>query len=181
MARAQDGTNPFDNPGKPADHKSTQAKAKSDDSHRKHWWSPPHWFHKKHDNAARTGQTGNNPDSKSGAVATATTKNSETRTAATTNNAGKPADKKVVAAANVPKTSSTNKPVTGARPTSTAVTRTATAGTGTPGNTQIKKTNATATGKSKKTVRHDCTPEHAKKSGCEVGKGSSQKGTAGRS
>jgi hypothetical protein len=160
VARSQDGTGGFNDQDKQSDHKSTQEKAKSNDSHRKHWWSPPHWLHKKHDNATSTTSTGKNPDSK---------------TATTTNQTLKTSDNKIVAAANAPKTSSTSKTVTGARPTTKAVARTETARKGTAGNTQSRKT--TPTTAHKKTVQHDCTPEQAKKGGCEVDKGSSHKGT----
>jgi hypothetical protein len=131
LARSQDGTNPFDKQDKQANHNSKQEKAKNDDSHRKHWWSPPHWFHKKH-------------DSKTGAAANT----------ATNNQAVKTPDNKTVAAANTPKTSSTSKTVTGARPTTKTV-------------AQSRKTTG-----GKKATRHDCTPEQAKKTGCVVGKGS---------
>jgi len=156
----QDGTEPFNKHG---DQKNTQEKAKNSDSQRRHWYSPPHWFHKKHDNAGSSGQTGNSPFSKTPAGANTTAQNQTVKTS----------DNKVVAA-NAPKTSSTSKTVTGARPTSTTAAKTQTARKG-AGNTQIKKTTATA---GKKPVRHDCTPEQAKKTGCAVDKASSHKGTA---
>jgi hypothetical protein len=161
LARGQDGTEPFNKQG---DQKNTQEKAKNSDNQRRHWWSPPHLFHKKHDNAGSSGQTGNSPFSKTAAGANTTAQNQTVKTS----------DNKVVAAANAPKTSSTSKTVTGARPTATTAARTQTARKGPAGNTQIKKTTGTA---GKKPVRHDCTPEQAKKTGCAVDKASSHKGT----
>src|SRR5215467_4863481 len=85
LARGQDGTNPFD---KTADQNSAQEKAKSkqektksNDNHRRHWYSPPHWFHKKHDTGTSTSQAGKNSDGKTGAVTGSTTKNSDNKTA----------------------------------------------------------------------------------------------------
>jgi hypothetical protein len=161
LARGQDGTEPFDKQG---DQKNTQEKAKNNDNHRRHWWSPPHLFHKKHDNAAGTGQTSNSPFTKTGAGANTTAKNQPVKTP----------DNKIVAASTTPKTNSTGKIVAGARPTTTAAAGAQTAAKGTAGNMQIKKTTATA---GKKPVRHGCTPEQAKKSGCEVDKASSPKAT----
>ncbi|HMF89158.1 MAG TPA: hypothetical protein VKL40_00835 [Candidatus Angelobacter sp.] len=148
VARGQDGTGVFNDQDKKSDQNKTQAKAKSNDSHRKHWWSPPHWFHKKHDNAA--GKTEPSPFSKT--------------------------DSKTVAAADAPKTSSTHQAVTGAHPTTKTVAKTGPAGQAGGQNAQKRKTSATAG--SKKTVRHDCTPEQSKKTGCVVGKGNSQKTAA---
>jgi hypothetical protein len=165
LAGSQDGTGTFNNQDKQGDHNRTQDKTKtkttSNDNHRKHWWSPPHWFHKKHDNAASTSQTGQSPFNKTGAGDNASTKNPENKT---------------VAAASVPKTSSTKQAVTGARPTTKTVAVAGPAGKGTAQNIQSRKTTATAG--AKKTTRHDCTPEQAKKTGCVVDKGSSQKTAA---
>jgi hypothetical protein len=57
-ARAQDGT--FNDQGKKSDVKHSKAKTKSNDNdgRRKHWYSPPHWFHKKHHNDASTAKSG---------------------------------------------------------------------------------------------------------------------------
>ncbi|HKF21668.1 MAG TPA: hypothetical protein VKE93_08870 [Candidatus Angelobacter sp.] len=160
LARGQDGTEPFNKQG---DQQNTQKATKNNDSQRKHWWSAPHWFHKKHDNTA---STANSPFSKTGAGASARAKHQTVKTP----------DNKTVAAVNAPKTSSTSKTVTGARPT--AVTRTGTAKNRATGNSRVKKTTTSA---GKKTVRHGCTAEQSKKGGCEVDKGSSHKETAGTS
>jgi hypothetical protein len=172
VAGAQDGTGTFNNQDKQSDHNSTQDKAKtkttttSNDNHRKHWWSPPHWPHKKHDNAAGTSRTGQSPFNKAGA-ADNTAKSQTVKTA----------DNKTVALANKPKINSSSKSVTAARPTATkTVATTETAGKNTPGNSQSKKTATTTAGK--KPVRHDCTPEHVKKGSCAADKASNQKGIA---
>jgi hypothetical protein len=153
VARSQDGTGVFNDQGKKSDQSKTQAKAKSNDSHRKHWWSPPHWLHKKHDNAAS--KTEQSPFSKTGA--------------------GDNTTAKTVATANGPKTSSTHQAVSGAHPTTKTVTKTTPGGQGVAPNTHSKKTTATAS--SKKNVRHDCTPEQMKKGGCAAEKGSNPKAT----
>ena len=167
LAMGQDGTSSFDTQDKQNDRNSKQEKAKSNDNenHRKHWWSPPHWVHKKHD-AAGTSQTGQNPFDKTRAGANATTKNPTVTTA----------NSKTVAAASTPKTGSTNRSVTAGRPTSKTIATKESTGKGTAGNTQSRKTTTTTAGK--KTVRHDCTPEQTKKGGCAADKGSNQKGTA---
>src|SRR5215471_4340279 len=59
-ARAQDGT--FNDQDKKSDVKHSKAKKSNDNAgRRKHWYSPPHWFHKKHHNdtsTAKSGKTG---------------------------------------------------------------------------------------------------------------------------
>src|SRR5215469_904366 len=56
--RAQGGT--FNDQDKKSDVKHSKAKNKSNDNagRRKHWYSPPHWFHKKHHNDASTAKSG---------------------------------------------------------------------------------------------------------------------------
>src|SRR5215469_7971799 len=58
VVRAQDGT--FNDQDKKSDVKHSKAKNKSNDNagRRKHWYSPPHWFHKKHHNDASTAKSG---------------------------------------------------------------------------------------------------------------------------
>src|SRR5215813_6863407 len=90
VARSQDGTGVFNDQDKKSDQSKTQAKAKSNDSHRKHWWSPPHWFHKKHENAAS--KTEQSPFSKTGSGDNTTAKTVKTT------------DNKTVASANASKT-----------------------------------------------------------------------------
>jgi hypothetical protein len=56
-----------------------------------------------------------------------------------------------------------------------------TAGGANPGQKTVAKTGQgkkAVAATSKKTVRHDCSPEEAKKGGCQVDKGRSQKGSA---
>jgi hypothetical protein len=60
---------------------------------------------------------------------------------------------------------------------------TKTAASSKPGNKTVGATNpgqktGAKTGQGKKTVRHDCSPEEAKKGGCQVDKGRTQKASA---
>jgi hypothetical protein len=62
-ARTSDGTAVSNDQDKKSDVKHNKAKNKSNDNEarRKHWYSPPHWFHKKHHNdasKAKSGKTG---------------------------------------------------------------------------------------------------------------------------
>jgi hypothetical protein len=58
-ARTADGTS-FNDQNQKSDVKHSKAKNKSNDNagRRKHWYSPPHWFHKKHQNDASTAKSG---------------------------------------------------------------------------------------------------------------------------
>jgi hypothetical protein len=156
--------------------KSKPKKAKpnaTSDSHRRHWWSPPSWFHKKHDNAAHN-QTGKNPDSKTAGVAGPASKTSSSK-AGTSTTASAPAPVLKTRTGGTAKTGSTMKMGTGLH--------TATK-TGSPSRTATKKTTqnissrkkTTVTGK--KPIKNDCSPEQAKKGGCQADKGSNQKTTA---
>src|SRR5215472_18797481 len=72
-ARAQDGT--FNDQDKKSDVKHSKAKKSNDNAgRRKHWYSPPHWFHKKHHNDASTAKSG-----KTKAGKTVTASNSDIR------------------------------------------------------------------------------------------------------
>src|SRR5215469_4708214 len=58
-ASTADGTS-FNDQNQKSDVKHSKAKNKSNDNagRRKHWYSPPHWFHKKHQNDASTAKSG---------------------------------------------------------------------------------------------------------------------------
>ena len=62
IARAQDGTTVFNDQDQKSGTKHNKVKSKdqSNDGHRKHWYSPPHWFHKKHNSgtSAKSAKTG---------------------------------------------------------------------------------------------------------------------------
>ena len=132
MARGQDGTFQDQSQNQARDSKHDKAKNKNNDGHRKHWWSPPHLFHK---NAA-----GTSPVNK-----TAATTNSGNKTVA-----GKPGQKTVA------KTGQGHRAVAG---------------------TNRGRRTTAGTSHAAKTVHHDCTPEEAKKGGCQASK-RSKKGTA---
>ena len=154
--RAQDGT--FNDQDKKSDVKHSKAKNKSNDNagRRKHWYSPPHWFHKKHDKEASKSKT--NPFDKPGASGTKVAGTDSKAATSNTKTTVKPAGKAVA-------TTNSNVKTGG-----TASTKTVAAHPGT-------KTSTTAR-RHRKTVRKDCTPEQAKKGGCTVDKAHSQKGSA---
>lgn len=87
VANGLEGTGVFDNSNKKSDAKQEKSKTKAKDNsgHRKHWYSPPHWFHRKHDKNSSKSKT--NPFDKpaSGTVAT----KPAGKAAATTSAAGK--------------------------------------------------------------------------------------------
>jgi hypothetical protein len=149
VAKGQDGT-PF---SKDRDRNSKHAKAESkdNDGHRKHWWSPPHLRHKKHVSDSAASRTGTNSSSKTVAASPMNKTAAPRNPGAKTARATKPGQKPIA------KTGQGNKALTGPNPG--------------------RKTIAGAS-HGKKTVRHDCSPEEAKKGGCQAGKGRSQKGTA---
>jgi hypothetical protein len=180
FARGQEGTTVFNQDQASDQNSKTKAKkAKTDKSsseHRRHWWSPPHWFHKKHDTAARN-QSGKHPDNKTVAM---TTKSSSGKTEASTTAAAttpapvlKTRTSTTASGAKATKTGSTAKPGTGVH----TATKTATGGTSKGTSRSITTRKKTTTTAGKKTVKHDCSPEEAKKGGCQSGKGNDQKGT----
>ena len=165
VARAQDGADVFKDQASDQTSTSKPKKAKTNTTsdHRRHWWSPPSWFHKKHDKAAHN-KSGKNPFNKpAAAAAPASTSSSKTGTS-TTASATAPA------------------PPLKTRTGATATSSTAKTGTGVHTATKTgssrnissrKKTTAAVTGK--KPVKNDCSPEQAKKGGCPADKGSNQK------
>lgn len=110
-----------------------QAKIKNDDGRRKHWYSLPHFRHKKHDNDSDARRTATTPSSKNAAAKPVAAKSM--------NKAGAPG--------NPPKkTAAATKPVA-----------------------------KSGQGASKKPLRHNCSPEEAKKGNCQPDKGHSAKAT----
>jgi hypothetical protein len=158
VANGQEGTTAFDNSNQKsgAKHEKSKTKAKDNSEHRRHWYSPPHWFHKKHDKEASKSKT--NPFDKPGASGTKVAGTDSKAATSNTKTTVKPAGKAVA-------TTNSNVKTGG-----TASTKTVAAHPGT-------KTSTTAR-RHRKTVRKDCTPEQAKKGGCTVDKAHSQKGSA---
>jgi len=156
-ARAQDGT--FNDQDKKSDVKHSKAKKSNDNAgRRKHWYSPPHWFHKKHHNDASTAKSG-----KTG------------KTVAASNSDIKPLpESKAVS-------TSATKPVHKTVGGTTTGTKSATA-TGQQKNTVAgaKRHRKTVTGanQGKNGTKSDCSPEQAKKGGCATDKSPTHKGTA---
>lgn len=145
------------------------------DNHRRHWWSPPSWFHRKHDNTAHN-QTGKNPDSRTAAAAGPSPKTSSSKTGtATTASAPAPVLKTRTggtASGSTSKTGSTAKTRTGLH---TATKTGSASGTATKSTTRNISSTKKATATRKKPGKNDCSPEQAKKGGCQAGKGSNQK------
>jgi len=187
VARGQEGAAVFKDQDQASDQTSkTKAKKvktdKNSSEHRRHWWSPPSWFHKKHDNAARTNPSGKNAESKTAAATTPASKTSSGKTATTTTAttttpapALKTRTQQTLAASKSKSTLSSTKTGTGAHKTAKTISKTGTARKGSAQGLRTKKTSATAA--RKKAVRHDCSPDEAKKGGCQTDKGINQKGT----
>lgn len=154
VANSQDGTGAFDNSDQKSDAKQEKSKTKVKDNsgHRKHWYSPPHWFHRKHDKNSSATKSKTNPFDKPAASGT------KASTVASNTTTVKPAGKAVTTTNSATKTGGT------------ASAKTVAAHPGT-------KTGTTAR-RHRKTVRKDCTPEQAKKGGCTVDKAHSQKGSS---
>jgi hypothetical protein len=164
LARAQDGTSSLDDqiqnkyserePDKSTTtHQQDKTKVKdTNDGHRKHWWSLPHFHHKKKDdNSAR--QPESKVDSK--ALAAKRANNTGLQQASSHKAAsGKSGHTTVAAKKN------THKPVASATP--------------------HKKTVA-ATSQAKKPLRHDCSATKAKSGGCQAAKKRSVKTNTSRS
>jgi len=181
VANGQEGTSVFDNSNQKSDTKQekTKTKVKDNSGHRKHWYSLPHFFHKKHDKDSSASKSKTNPFDKpaaSGKVASTESKpvatGSNQKTAATNTKTVatvKPAGKAVATTSSAGKTGGTASAKT-----------VATAHPGTKKGTTARRHRKTVAGASqgKKTVRQDCTPEQAKKGGCTVDKAHSQKGSA---
>ena len=153
LAKAQDATSGLDQyKTVPPDTKQDKAKTKDQDNdgHRKHWWSLPHFRHKKHESesAARPAET-----------------NSSKTVAA------KPMNKTAV------HTHPGNRTARATGPGHKTVARTG-QGTKTVAKTYPHKKVIAHTSHGKKTVRHGCTPAEAKKGGCQAYKAHSQKGTS---
>jgi len=79
IARAQDGTTAFNDQDQKSGTKHNKVKKNNDQSnvgHRKHWYSPPHWLHKKH-NSGTSAKSGKTPSGKT--VAANTTRPSDVK------------------------------------------------------------------------------------------------------
>jgi len=175
----QEGAGVFKDQDQASDQtsKSKPKKAKTNatsDSHRRHWWSPPSWFHKKHDNVAHN-QPAKHPQSKTATVAGPAPKTSSSKTGTSTTASATGPVLKTRTGGTASKTSTTGSTVKARTGVHTATKTGSASGTSTKtGNISSgKKTTAAATGK--KPVKNDCSPEQAKKAGCQADKGSNQK------
>jgi hypothetical protein len=178
LANGQEGTAVFDNSGQKSDAKQEKSKTKVKDNsgHRRHWYSPPHWFHRKHDKDSSASKSKTNPFEKPAASGTnqkvastdskpVTTGTNQKTVASNTKTTVKPAGKGVTTTNSATKTGGT------------ASTKTVAAHPGTKKGTTARRRRKTVAGTSqrKKTMRQDCTPEQAKKGDCTVDKAHSQK------
>jgi hypothetical protein len=166
VARSQEGAVVNKDQTSDQSSKSKPKKAKANtasDSHRRHWWSPPHWFHRKHDNTARN-QTGKSADNKTAAIAGPAPKTSSSKAGTST----------TASATSAPVLKTRTKTGTGAHTATKTAPAPGAATKHTKGLSSRKKTTTTA---AKKPVKQDCSAEQAKKGGCQTGKGG-QKTTA---
>jgi hypothetical protein len=159
LANGQDGTTAFDNSNQKSGskHEKSKTKVKDNSGHRRHWYSPPHWFHRKHDKDSSESKSKTNPFDKPAASGTKVASADSKAATSNTKTTVKPAGKAVATTNSTVKTGGT------------ASTKTVAA------HRRHRKTGA-GTGHGKKT--QDCTPEQAKKGGCTVDKAHSQKGSA---
>ncbi len=144
-----------------ADKKREKAKAKNNDGRRKHWYSMPHFRHKKHDtdSAARQPQANSNsktasakpvknassPKQTAGNATTSRTGHKTATMARTDNNHARPARKTVAGKAHANNAVAGNKAPAKARGKTVA-----------------------STNHAGKAVRHNCTPAESKKGGCQA-------------
>jgi hypothetical protein len=176
LAKGQDGSSELDRyktqepeikHDKSKDKK--QATSKNNDGHRKHWWSLPHFRHKKQDSNSNA-RTTNNARGKAAAVKpvnnTGAPKKPGNKTAALTRPGQKPQAK----------TGQGAKAAAGTNPNRKTIARTGPGSKSAAGNTTSGKTVA-GTNQAKKTVRHNCSPDEAKKGGCQAEKRPAAKGT----
>jgi hypothetical protein len=179
LAKGQDGSSDLDRyktqePDSKHDKSKDkkQAKIKDNDGHRKHWWSLPHFRHKKQQSDSNARMTPTKSSSKSATVKpvskSGATKNPGNKTAAITRPSQKPPAK----------TGQSAKAAAGTNPGRKHIAHTGQAAKSATGNNASRKTVA-GTNQAKKTVRHNCSPEEAKKGGCQVEKGhAAAKGTS---
>ncbi len=154
VAKGQDRTSDLDQP-KTVDQDAKHSKAKkSDDSHRKHWYSLPHLRHKKNDGDSDARKTATSASSKPAAT------RSVNKTAAASHPGNKTAGT----------TKAGQKTVAGKGQ-----------GTRAAAGTSSGRKTAASTSHGKKSVRHNCTAEEAKKGGCQAAKGHGAKGTTSHS
>jgi hypothetical protein len=139
-------------------------KVKDTSGHQNHWYSPPHWFHRKHNTEAKNAK----PASKS--------LESKPQPAANSASTSKPALVTKSGSRNAAATSSSHKTATG------MVTGTKTASaTGVHKKSVAGAGRRRTTGAGKTTAKSSCTPEQAKKTGCTVNKSPTQRGTTSAS
>lgn len=166
IVRAQDGIASMDNqiqnkyserePDQSAtihQQDKTKAKAKDNDGHRKHWWSLPHFRHKKKDENS-TSQLKAKPKRDTTASSQALSKPATQKQAAS---------QKHVAKTGAPKERANHKALTAAKPThkTVAKNKTSTVAAG-----KVHKKTAANSGHAKE-VHQNCSSVAAKKDGCQ--------------
>lgn len=160
LAQGQDGTSGLDQyKTVDPDTKHEKAKDKNNDGHRKHWWSLPHFRHKKHDSDSDVHQTATNSTSRTVAA--------------------KPVNKTVAAkpvSKNAAPTHRSNKAAAVTRPGQKTQAKTGQGSRAAAGSHPGRKSVA-STSHGKKPLRHNCSAEEVKKGGCQAAKGHSAKGT----
>jgi hypothetical protein len=202
VAQAQDGTRNLDDQiqnkfsDKDQDNgkakKQDKDKVKNDDGHRRHWYSLPHFRHKKHDNESAARQPQNKSNTQTAAAQPmpkpAAMKPAANRSAAFTNASMKTDDshsakntaesrsrKNLVNHGN--KTMATKKAGTKTVAMNQPPHKTGThAKHAVAANTTGKKTMA-RTGQTKKPVRHNCSADESKKDGCQTSQHAAAKAT----
>jgi hypothetical protein len=177
LAQGQNGTQDLDR-YKTQEPESKQNKSKdkkqakniNDDGHRKHWWSLPHFRHKKKQSDSNARMTTTNSSGKAAAVKpvskTGATKNPGNKSAAVT----RPSQKTQARAGQSARVAA------GTNPNRKPATHTGQGAKSASGSNASSKTVA-GTRRAKKPVRHDCSPEEAKKGGCQADKSHAAKGT----
>jgi hypothetical protein len=161
IVRAQDGTASLDDqiqnkyserePDQSAtihQQDKTKTKAKDNDGHRKHWWSLPHFHHKKKDENS-TRQLKAQPK--------------RNTVAASSQAMSKPAAQKHVAKTSTPTERSNHKTLTAAKPTHTTVAKSKTS---TLAARKAHKKTVASHGRAKE-VHQNCSSAAAKKGGCQ--------------
>jgi len=161
--RAQDGTSVLNDQDQKSDvkHHKAKNKDKNTEGRRKHWYSPPHWFHRKHHNDAGTAKSG---------------KTSPGKTVAASNSDIKPLPESKPVSTSAKTTQPVHKTADG---TTTGM-KSATAGQHKQTVAGARRRRKTVAGANhgKSATKPDCSPEQAKKGGCATDKSPTHKGTA---
>ena len=176
VAQSQDGTGGLDDQvqNKFADKDQDQPKAKADkkqgpkvksnEGHRKHWWSLPHLRHKKHDNDYAARQQQAKSDNKTASAKSVNNAPAPKRTASTASIANPSHKTAAMQRSETHRNAATktaHKTVAGKSQTTTAV-----AGRKAPRKARGKT--VAATNHARKPVLHNCTSAEMKNGGCQA-------------